>query len=722
MTCSRSTARLLRQTFDTHRGHGPRGRQPGSTRRSSVGVVAGLLGGLFASLVASLIAGPVDRAWGEVTKVEIQQRTPYAEGREFPGVGAYETLRGKVTFEIDPAAEANRAIVDLDLAPKNAAGRVEFSADLEILAPVDRRRSRGVLLYDVNNRGNKLALGQFNGGGDDFLMRQGYVVVWSGWIAETAPGGGRLRLQAPVAHENGRPIVGRVRAEVVVDAPAPRANLGQWAHQGSYEPTERGELEATLTWRLRESDPRVPIPRSQWRFERRVPEEGGERGQLPILELVVSGGLQPGYLYEVIYEAQGSLVQGAGLAGIRDLVSFLKYDASPLNPLAVEAPGNAGGRRSTISHTIGFGVSQSGRCLRTLLYDGLNVDERGRRAFDGLMPHVAGAGIGFFNHRFASPTRHNAQHDNHLYPADLFPFAYGDDYDPLTDRTDGILRRSRAAQVVPKVMHTQSSSEYWHRAGSLVHTDPSSRRDATIPPEVRIYAFGGTQHGPGGGRPEPTATRGQLIGNPHDYRPLMRGLLTALEAWVVRDEPPPPSVYPRIADGSLADWRAASSGWRALAGVRYPEVIHQPALVDRGPEFLEKRRIALEPPPQIGRYDVRIPGYDETNRELGTLDLPCVAVPVGTATSWNLRHRNLGAETELLSLAGGYVPLARTADERRRAGDPRLSLEERYGTFDEYRRRHAAAARALVAGRYLLEEDLPRLEQLSGERRPLFGP
>lgn len=649
-------------------------------------------------------------ARGAVTRLTITSRQPYAQGREFPGVGAYETLRGKVFFAVDPAADANRTIVDLELAPRNDHGLVEFSADVEILAPVDRQRSRRALLYDVNNRGNKLALGQFNTGADEFLMRQGYVVVWSGWIAETAPGGGRLRLQAPPALAQGQPLVGIVRAEVVVDAVTPRANLGQWAQQGSYEPTERGAAEGQLTWRLREQDPRVSIPRSQWRLLRDWPEADGERGQLPLLQLEVAGGLQPGYIYELVYEAQGSLVQGVGLAGIRDLVSFLKHDTSAGNPLAVVEDAAESRRRSTIQYAYGFGVSQSGRCLRTFLYDGFNADEQGRRVFDGLMPHVAGAGLGFFNHRFASPTRHNAQHDNHLYPADLFPFTYGDERDPFTGRVDGILRRSRISQTVPKVMHTQSSSEYWHRSGSLVHTDPRGERDVELPDEVRVYAFGGTQHGPGNGVPASAPGNGQLIGNPADYRPLIRALLTALDAWVRDDRPPPPSVYPRLSAGTAAGWREAESGWQALPGVRYPEVIQQPEWLDRGPEFAEYRRTTQEPPLRRGQYGVRVPAYDADNRERGTLDLPCVAVPLGTYTSWNLRSRSIGAESELLSLAGGYIPLPATAAQRQEQGDPRPALAERYASREAYVAAYLAHARQLVADRYLLEEELPALE------------
>jgi hypothetical protein len=649
----------------------------------------------------------------EVVSVEITSRTPYAEGRAFGDRGPYEKWRGKLRFAVDPALAANRQIVDLELAPRNARGQVEFSADLEILAPADLSKASGSLLYDVNNRGNRTCLGQFNGGGDEFLMRQGFVVVFSGWIAETLPGGDRLRLTSPVATEGGRPIRGVVRAEMAPDQPVERMNIAHWANQGSYPPSKRGLEQATLTWRLREKDARVPIPRSQWRLEQTWVEADGQRGQLPLIELVLSGGFQPGYLYELIYEAEGPIVQGLGLAGIRDLISCLKYEKSERNPLRTKegAP--------IARYAYGFGTSQSGRCLRMFLYDGFNADEQGRIVFDGLMAHVAGGGLGFFNHRFASPTRHNGQHDNHLYPADMFPFTYGDEQDPFTQRTDGILRRARGAGVVPKVMHTQSSSEYWHRSGSLVHTDPLGERDAEIPAEVRIYAFGGCQHGAGSGVAGERGG-GQLPANPSDYRPFLRALLVALDAWVRDDRPPPPSVYPRLSDATLSGWRESESGWQALPGVRYPEVIQQPEFLDRGADFLGLRRITIEPPIHRGEYVVRVPGYGADNHEPGTLLLPGVAVPVAPYTSWNLRHRSIGAENELLGLTGGYVPLVKTADERRAAGDPRSALLERYRDFDDYRGQYLAAARKLVASGYLLEEELPRLEAAAARHRALF--
>lgn len=655
----------------------------------------------------------VSHSAGGVTRVEITGREPYDDGQSFGDAGPYEWIRGRVEYAVDPDDAANATIVDLELAPVNADGLVEFAADLEVLAPVDLSRANGALLYDVNNRGNKVCLRMFNGGGaDGFLMRQGFVVVWSGWIAELLPGNGRLLLEAPTATNEGEPITGPVRAEFVVNEPAERYTISHFGNHGSYPPTERGLREATLTWRLRERDPKVVIPREQWRLQQEYVEADGRRSALPLIEIEIAGGIQPGYIYELVYEAQGPIVQGLGLAGMRELISFLKHETSADNPLAQ-------GDASAARYAYGFGVSQSGRCLRQFLYDGFNADEDGRRVFDGVIPHVAGAGMGYFNHRFASPTRHNTQHDNHQYPADVFPFTYGEERDAFTDREDGILSRALASGTSPRVMHVQTSSEYWNRAGSLVHMDPLGERDAEIPDDVRIYTIGGAQHGPGNGIPA-EGGNGRLPRNPTDYRPILRALLIALDHWVRDGVTPPPSVYPRIDDGTLRGWRPSESGWRPLPGVWYPDVIHQPDFLDRGSEFLTLRRATRQPPKVIGQYPVMVPGYGADDNERGCLLPPTVAVPVGTFTSWNLRSREIGAETELLSLTGGYIPLPATAEDRRASGDPRQSIEERYGSFDEYLEQFRSYVRTLLAEGYLLEEDVARLTELAERNRELF--
>ena len=666
-------------------------------------------------------------ARAELRTLEIQRREPFASGAVFGEVGPYEIIAGVAKFAVDPRHARNQAIVDLSRAPRNADGLVEFEADFFILAPKDRSRGNGAILYDVNNRGNKLALRMFNyapGGnnptsekdaGDGFLFRRGYTVVWCGWIGELLSGDHRLLLRAPVATEDGKPIRGVVRYEMVTDRPAEALPLSRREGHGSYSPSERGEKEGVLTWRMRETDERVPIPRGQWSLERLpvAKVEHGVQGTLPQIRLRLSGGFRPGYIYELICEAEGPIVQGLGYAATRDLISFLKYDATKQNPLA------AGGK-SAINRAHGFGVSQSGRFLRNYLYLGFNADEKDRKVFDGLMPHVAGGGLGFFNHRFAQPTRHNGQHEEHLYPADVFPFTYGEMTDPLSKRTDGILRRTAAEDPrhLPKVMHTQSAAEYWHRSGSLVHTDPLGTKDAVVPPEVRIYAFGGTQHGPAADPPRRNGS--DNLPNPGDYRPFLRALLEALDQWVKDGTAPPDSVYPRIDQGTLVDWTQKSTGFPAIPGVRYPEVIQRPPFAFLGPDFLTRGVISVEPPEVRGHYVVRVPKSGPDGNDLGCLLPPEVRTPLATYTGWNLRSREVGAEAMLFSLLGSYIPFPKTRAERQQTGDPRESIEERYGSFEEYQKRFAAGCAELVERRYLLAEDARRLIDGREKMRSLF--
>ena len=639
----------------------------------------------------------------EVVRIRVQHHELFQNGKPFGNVGPYERLRGYVEFALDPSSPANRAIVDLELAERRTDGRVHFRADFDLLRPADLRKSNGVLLYEVNNRGNRLCLGLFNGGNPDFLFRRGYIVLWSGWIAEVLPGSDRLLLEAPRARLPEGPIRGVVRQEFVPDRPRRRMSVTHWANMGAYPPTAEGLADATLTWRLREKDPRVPIPRSQWRLLVREVCRDGRRSVLPEVLIEVAGGLQPGYIYELIYEAQDPVVQGVGLAGIRDIVACLRHEKRPDNPLWP-----ADWSHSAVRYTLAFGASQSGRCLRQFLYDGFNRDEQGRQVFDGMFIHIAGAGLGFFNHRFASPTRHGGQHDNHSYPVDVFPFSYAVTKDPFSGQEASVLDQARADGVVPKLFHVQTSAEYWHRSGSLVHTDPMGQADLPLPERVRLYAIGGAQHGPGSGRPQPR-NRGTLPRNHTDYRPICRALLVALTEWVVENREPPPSVYPTLKERTLVPWQQQASGWQPLPGVRYPEVVQQPEWFDFGPQYHTHRILSRHPPVSRGHYTVRVPRVGRDNNELGMLLPPNVAVPTGTYTGWNLRHRSIGAENELLGLAGGFIPFARTEAERRAMGDPRPSLETLYhNDRSRYLRAYAEAVERLTKERFTLPEDRKR--------------
>lgn len=676
-------------------------------------------------LTCILFAAP---ATAEVTRFEIKNREPFANGKVFGSTGAYERIIGRVYFELDPDLPQNRHVIDLKLAPRNARGRVELSSDLLILAPQDLSKGNRSLLYGVNNRGNLNTLRQFNfaagsndpkderHAGDGFLMRHGFTVVWSGWDGELLPGNNRLRLfPPPVANE----ITGIVRCEIIPASDTTRTVVN-WANHGSYRPTEDGLKTATLTHRLLAGHPRVPIARVDWKLH--VTDiESDSPTQLPKVELEYPQGLKKLQIYELIYEAHEPVVMGTSFTSVRDLVSALKHGTGKDNPLLIDGV-------SPIERAHSFGVSQSGRFLREMMYWDFNADERGRKVFDGVIPHVSGSGLGSFNHRFAQPTRHAAQHDHHDYPPDRFPFGYGTQTDPLSGLTEGILARSVSSGSVPFIMHTQSSSEYWNRSGSLVHTDPLGTRDAEIPGNVRLYFFGGTQHGPSGFT---TATGdGQTAPNPADYKPFLRALLLALDRWAKDGTKPPPSVYPKISDGTLVPFTRNATRFPAIPGIRYPGVIQQPSYLDFGPRWQDERIVDNQPPIPRGDYRVLVPRSGPDGNELGCLSPPEVAVPIATYTSWRLHSAEDGAKggaeggaaDQLYSLSGSYIPFPVTRAEREKTADPRQSLEERYGTLEKYLGQLEAQCRKYEKAGYLLEDDTERTLQIHRKRvAPLFN-
>jgi len=674
------------------------------------------------ALVLAVLVSLARPLAAEVTRFEILQRDDFAGGQEFGEVGAYERIAGRVFYEVDPDAEANQHVVDLRLAPRNAKGRVEFSADLYILAPKQLRRGNGALLYGVNNRGGLNALRHFNyasgssrpidaaHAGDGFLMRHGFTVVWSGWDGELLPVGDRLQLFPPKVSESENPVTGMVRCEIVPSKDTRRTVIN-WSNHGSYRPTAEGLKNATLTHRLLPGHPRVEIPREKWQLL--VTEvDSDNSAQLPKVEIDYPDGLKKLHIYEVIYEAQDPVVMGAGFAAVRDLVAALRHGSGEANPLLVDG-------KSVLERAHSFGVSQSGRFLREFVYWDFNADEAGRKVFDGIIPHVSGSGMGSFNHRFAQPTRHAGQHDHHDYPPDRFPFAYETQTDPLSGLTEGILTRAQESDTAPLVMHTQSASEYWNRSGSLVHTDPLGERDAKVPDNVRIYFFGGTQHGPSGFTTE--VGGGQTAPSSADYKPFVRALLLSLDRWAKDGVEPPSSVYPTIEDGTLVAWTQNATGFPDIPGIRYPGVIQQPAYLDFGPRWQEQRIIDQQPPLPRGDYRVLVPRSGPDGNPLGCLSAPEVAVPVGTYASWRLRSADGPAANQLYSLSGSYIPFPATKMDRKASGDPRRSVEERYGTVEKYLEQLKAKCKDYEKAGYLLPEDTERTLKIQRERvTPLF--
>jgi hypothetical protein len=652
----------------------------------------------YRMLVALALAAAAGAAGARVTGFEVTSRDEVAGGRPFGLAGRFEKIAGRVHFAVAPGDPHQARIVDLDKAPRNARGEVEFSADFYILRP--KGRGNGALLLEIPNRGGKAILAIADRGrrggdpegeselGDGFLLREGYTVAWLGWQADVRDEIGLMRLHAPAA----RGVSGLVRSDFAVpeetrDHPLAHVIVGRIGGLG-YPVADPEDPRDVLTVRDGPLGPRQVIPRTRWRFAmevngKLVPDRGWVH---------LDGGFSPGRIYEVVYVARDPAVAGLGFAAVRDFASWLKHDP---------------GAPAPVRRAYAVGISQSGRFLRHFLYEGMNADEQDRIALDGVIAHVAGAGRGSFNHRFAQPSRDAQPLSPLFYPVDLFPFADAPARDPVTGETAGLLDRAAASRTVPKIFYTNTSYEYWGRAASLVHTTPDGARDLALRDDVRVYFLAGLQHFSPPFPPAPEREpelRSRELPNPNPVAWLWRALISDLDAWVDRGAAPPPSVYPRIADGTLVPLPA----WRfpKLPGVRPPRDAQRAYHLDFGPEF--RGGVATREPPRVGEpFPVLVPQADADGNDRGGVVLPELAVPLATYTGWNLRDPSIGAPDARVSFLGSYLPLARTAEERRRRGDPRPSIAERYAGREEYLGRYAEAAAALVRARFLLPGDLP---------------
>ena len=390
-----------------------------------------------------------------------------------------------------------------------------------------------------------------------------------------------------------------------------------------------------------------------------------------------------------MYRAQNPTVAGLGLAAVRDLVSHLKYEPNDV---------------ATVKRALGFGISQSGRFLRHFLYQGFNADERDRKVFDGVNAHVAGGGRGSFNHRFAEPSRDASPFLTFFYPTDIFPFTDVEQTDPETRETDGVLKVTAKQNVLPKIFYTNSSYEYWGRAASLIHINIDGKADATSMDNVRMYYFPGGQHGAGQFPPVRNQTQNQQT--TVDYSWSMRALLLALDSWVKDGTNPPASQVPKVADGSLVLPRDVK--FPKVPGVKFPLTVHEAWRVDYGTEFKTRGRIANEPP-RIGKaFPVMVPQVDSDGIDKGGVRMPEVAVPLATLTGWNPRDPKIGAPDQLMDFAGSYLPFSKTRAERERAGDPRLSIEERYSNRDVYLGKNYRGFTHPCQGRLFVSQRLTR--------------
>lgn len=610
--------------------------------------------------------------------LEIEKIEPLADGATFGEAGAYERVIAVATGEVDPSSPANSGIALIDKASRNAAGKVEYATSVFILRPRDSKRGNGRILYEVNNRGRKMLFGNIADGlqgvndpktladiGNAFPLRRGYTIVWSGWDPDAPRANMGLALTAPVATDNGQPIVQKVREEWVSGT---RVGLLE-TFKLSHEAATMEQPRARLTVRERADDEPRELPLNQWSFvdSRSIRLREGTKPK-------------PGFLYEFHYEAKNPKVQGLGFAATRDLVSWLRHA-----PDAVKATGRP------MTYALAIGFSQAGRYLRNHISEGFNRDEKGRRVFDGILSHIAGAGRVFFNTPFAQPARTNTQHEDHGFPENEFPFSTATLSDPLTGRSGSLFRGDGSD---PLLIETNTSTEYWQKGASLLHTDPLGTTDVTLPENSRVYMIAGTQHG---GRAGATTDPGPNFNprNPHNPMPAVRALLVALDEWVVSGKAPPPSLVPTLSAGTLVE--PDKTGFPAVPGaaiVRTTNVVAPPGDWVR-PAVPDKT------------YRTLVSKVDADGNEVAGIRLPDIAVPLATYTGWN-EYKPPYPAGEIADRDGSCLPLPVDRAAREASGDPRPSIAERYTSGTDYVARVQAVVSQLMAERLLLPEDAER--------------
>ncbi|MGA8530744.1 MAG: alpha/beta hydrolase domain-containing protein [Acidobacteriaceae bacterium] len=686
------------------------------------------------ALLLLLVAALAAPAFARVTGIDILRREPVLGGMAFGPGGPYEKIVARVHFAVRPDDPHDRGIVDLALAPRNAQGEVEFSADLWMLRPV--HGGNGALLLEIPNRGGKGMLRLVDGGwpssdptnssdfGDAWLLRQGYTVADLGWQWDAPPGG--LRLYAPVATNHGQPITGLLRDDftpvaATTDWPLGHIIVGRMGGT-EYPVANPDDPRNVLTVRDTPTGPRTVISRTQWNFippgaPRFVPIAQGRRLEAPHGSIHLNGGFQPGRIYELVYVVKDPVVAGLGFAAVRDFVSWLKYgnNRGPAPQAVAAAPmPEIPIRIAPVERAYALGISQCGRWLRTLLYEGFNQDEQDRMALDGILAHVGGAGRGSFNVRFAQPSRDAQPMSSIFWPTDIFPFTGLPEQDPAQPHAapQGLLDRTRNENVLPKIFFSHTSYEYWGRAASLIHTTADGRRDMPQDPNVRIYFFAGLQHFSGPFPPQRGAGElaSQNLETPLPIRWFWRGMISNMNRWVRDGVNPPPTTIPHIADGTLVPLDKLA--FPAIPGVRVPRNINQAWHLDFGPHWQQTGILSVQPPVVGAAFPVLVPQVNADGTDRAGVHLPEIAVPLATYTGWNLRDPATGASDRRVSFLGSYFPFAKTAAERKAAGDPRPSIEERYpGGRDQYLARYKESVDALVRARWILPEDAPALMQ-----------
>ena len=649
--------------------------------------------------VCAIMLGTIQvAAQARVTTITIARvESPTFEGQSFGITGQYEKLVGRIAGEINPSDPHNSVITDINLAPRNARGNVDYETDIMILRPIDHSRGNHKVWYELTNRGSIVAFPQINdalSGGNDptkaadagngFLMRQGYSILFSGWDTTAASGGGRFMMKAPIATNSDRlPIIGPALEEFSIDdSTITRGHL-------TYPAAMLDKSKATLTVRARYEDQPSLVPVDMWDYA----DEAGT-------SIKLTGDQTPfqqGMLYEFVYQAKDPVVSGLGFAAIRDLASFVrtasKDDNGAANPLSGEA----------VAIYMAC-VSQPCRTAHDFVLLGFNEDENGKKSIDGIVNWIGGADGIYMNYRFAQPFRTHRQHINRWFPEFQAPFTNQVREDPITHKTSGRLARCSANATCPNIFEVNSANEYWAKDMAVAAVDDAGVDLRDEPADVRSYFIASLPHQGGVG----ATGRGicQQNRNPLVANAVLRALLVAMDQWVSTGIEPPASRLPRVADGTLVTpLPQTDQGFPNIPGIRFNGRMHTGDLFDYGPQF-DAGILTVLPPRFVGTpYPAMVPKADSDGNDIAGVRLPEVAVPLATYTGWNLRAVPARGDDGCDSF-GQQIDFAKTKAERIASGDPRPSLEERYPSHADYVNAVAAVANQLARDRLLLDEDV----------------
>jgi hypothetical protein len=594
--------------------------------------------------------------------------------------------------------------VDIKLAPRNARGKVEFAFDFYILKPVDLTKGNHKVMYEPPNRGSKThdALNRGAGGDDPgaltdpaklantFLLPRGYTLVWSGWdfSAGSDASNYNVTITLPVAkNPDGSAITGPAYEYIV---------SGAQAYELNYAAATLDQSKATLTHRVHLDDAPQVVPASAWAYDAHGTS----------IHLQPQGTrFTPGDIYEFSYTAKDPTVNGIGFAAVRDFNAFLRYekadDGGAANPMAGD-----------ITRIYTEVRSQPGRMLNDFRTLGFNQAENGRIVFDGMLQWIAAADGINMNVRFSQPGRTERNRQDQLYAEGVFPFANQSLKDPISGRTAGRYDACSKTNTCPLAMEVYSANEYWVKGASLFHTDPMGKMDLPDHPLTRLYFISSHQHGVGNGNSKGAC---QQLGNPLDSGPILRALWEALDQWSTKGVAPPPTMVPRLADGTLVlPLPQEKVGFPKIPGVTYTGLKSTRYLLNYGADFYKTGIMKVNPPvitppmfdnPANGPiYPTYVPKTDADGNDVAGIRLPDVTVPLATYTGWALRagpQAGDGCEG-----TGQMIPFAKTKADRIASGDPRLSVEERYPSLAAYTAQVTRAIDDMVARRFMLKEDV----------------